>query len=86
LANHKSALKRDRQGKKNNLRNKAVKTNLKKGIKNLRAAIAKKDKKQSSAALKDVTVKLDKAVTKNVLHKNNASRKISRLTKQVNSL
>jgi small subunit ribosomal protein S20 len=86
LANHKSALKRNRQNIKKNARNSSIKSNLRNSVKKLRANIAKKDKDQSQAELKDVVVKLDKAVTKNILHRNNASKKISRLTKQVNSL
>ncbi|MFC1855304.1 30S ribosomal protein S20 [Thermodesulfobacteriota bacterium] len=86
MANHKSALKRHRQSLKKHARNTAIRTNLKSSVKKLRAGIASKDKDISTTELQNVIIKLDRAVTKGVLHKNNASRRTSRLTKQVNSL
>lgn len=86
MANHKSALKRNKQTIKKTARNKAVRTNLRTNVKRLRDSISTKDKDKATELLKTVTVKLDKAVTKNILHKNAASRTVSRLSKQVHSL
>ena len=86
MANHKSAVKRNKQTIKKTARNKAIKTNLKNNVKSLRASIEGKEKDAATEQLKTVTVKLDKAVTKNIMHKNTAARTVSRLTKQVNAL
>jgi small subunit ribosomal protein S20 len=86
LANHKSALKRHRQSEKKRIRNTAVKSALKTSIKGVRSAIDKGDAKDAVVKLKTTGIQLDKAVTKGVLHKNNASRKISRLATAVNAI
>ena len=67
-------------------RNKAIKSGVKTSIKKVYAAIDAKDADAAKAALKDATVAIDKAATKGVYHKNNASRKVSRLTKAVNGI
>jgi len=82
LANHKSALKRVKQGEKRNLRNKAVKTKIKTITKRtLAAAQAKEDTVKNF--LSEATSLITKAAQKGTIHKNTASRKISRLTKFV---
>jgi small subunit ribosomal protein S20 len=86
LATHKSAEKRDRQNKKNRQRNVAAKSALKTKIKSVIAGVESKNKENSTIALKTVIPALSKAAAKGLIHKKNASRKISRLTKKVNSL
>ncbi len=86
MANHKSALKRHRQSEKKRIRNTAVKSALKTSIKGIRAAIEKGDATDATTRLKATGSELDRAVTKGVLHRNNASRKISRLATAVNSI
>jgi len=86
LATHKSAEKRDRQNKKNRQRNVAAKSALKTKIKAVIKGVEDKDKESSVKALKDATPALAKAAAKGLIHKKNASRKISRLTRKVNSL
>jgi small subunit ribosomal protein S20 len=86
LATHKSAEKRDRQNKKNRQRNVAAKSALKTKIKSVIAGVESKNKENSTNALKTVIPALSKAAAKGLIHKKNASRKISRLTKKVNSL
>ncbi len=86
MANHKSALKRHRQSEKRRIRNTAVKSALKTSIKGVRSAIEKGDAKEAAVKLKTTGSELDRAVTKGVLHRNNASRKISRLATAVNSI
>jgi small subunit ribosomal protein S20 len=86
LATHKSAEKRDRQSKKHRTRNIAAKSAIKTKIKSVLASVDSKNKENSIHALKTVTPALAKAASKGVIHKKNASRKISRLTKKVNAL
>jgi small subunit ribosomal protein S20 len=86
LATHKSAEKRDRQNKKLRKRNVAAKSALKTKIKSVITSVEIKNKENSTNALKTVIPALNKAAAKGLIHKNNASRKISRLTKKVNAL
>jgi len=86
LANHKSALKRHRQSEKRRVRNSAVRSTLRGAVKKTRLAIAEKKTEEAGSSLCVATRLLDKAVTKGIIHRNNAARKISRLTKQVNAI
>jgi small subunit ribosomal protein S20 len=86
LATHKSAEKRDRQNKKHRKRNIAAKSALKTKIKSVITDVESKNKENSLKALKDAIPALNKAASKGLIHKKNASRKISRLTKKVNAL
>ncbi len=82
MANHKSALKRIRQNEKRRLRNRQVTSRMKTAIKQYRQAAAEgQDAASLQEMLAQVTRVIDKAATKGVLHRRNASRKISRLTK-----
>jgi small subunit ribosomal protein S20 len=86
LATHPSAEKRDRQNKKRKIRNTAVKSQTKTEIKKVLAAVEEQDRDSSEKALKSAIKVIKKAASKGVYHKNNASRKVSRLTKKVNAL
>ncbi|MBD5539702.1 MAG: 30S ribosomal protein S20 [Lachnospiraceae bacterium] len=86
MANIKSAKKRILVNRTKAERNKAIKSGVKTSIKKVYAAIDAKDADAAKAALRDATVAIDKAATKGVYHKNNASRKVSRLTKAVNGI
>ena len=55
-------------------------------IKKVEAAVAANDKAAAEAALKDATSAIASAGSKGIFHKNNAARKVSRLTKLVNGL
>jgi len=79
----KSALKRMRSDKKRYKRNQTVINDLKTRIKKFDALVAKKGSKDLNAALKTLISKVDKAASKGVIHKNKASRLISRLTKKL---
>lgn len=68
------------------MRNKSIKSGVKTAIKKVEAAVAAKDKAAASEALLSATATIDKAATKGVYHKNNAARKVSRLTKLVNNM
>lgn len=85
MANHKSALKRARQNVNRRDRNRAVKTRIKNVVKGIRNAVSE----NSETAAQDLnTAKsvIAKAAKKGVIHKKTASRKISRLSKLVNTL
>ena len=77
-----SALKRVRQSRKNNLRNRHYKSKMRTAIKNVMGA----DKKEASVLLTKAISTIDRVCTKGVIHSNNASRHKSKLTKHVNSL
>lgn len=82
----KSAQKRVRQNEGKTLRNKSVKSALKTLTKKVETEVKNKSKEAAETALKQIIPSLDKAGRKGILHKNTASRKVSRLTKLVNSL
>jgi small subunit ribosomal protein S20 len=84
MANIKSAEKRVLTSAKRNLRNKAVKSNLKSTLKKADAAILAKDA-SSAETVKIALKKLDESVTKGILHKNTAARKKSKLAKRLNA-
>ncbi|MBR2562755.1 MAG: 30S ribosomal protein S20 [Eubacterium sp.] len=86
MANIKSAKKRILVNRKKAARNKSIKSAVKTSIKNVEAAVAAGDKEAAEKALLKATSTIDKAETKGVYHKNNASRKVSRISKAVNSL
>ncbi len=84
MANHKSALKRARQNETRRLRNKAIKSSIKNAVKNVITAKEAGDE-NIDILLQKAQSTIAKAAKKGVLHKNTAARKISRLTKAVNS-
>ena len=86
MANIKSAKKRILVNRTKAARNKAIKSAVKTSIKKVEAAVAKKDTEAASAALVNAVSTISKATSKGVYHKNNCARKISRLTKAVNSI
>jgi small subunit ribosomal protein S20 len=86
VANHKSAIKRNKQNAIRNARNTHVRTTMRTYVKNVRTAVAEGDKDAATSALKTAVPYIDKASTKGVIHKSTASRKISRLNKLVNTL
>ncbi len=81
-----SAMKRARQAEKRNLRNTAVRSAVKTIIKKVESAVSSGNKEDAGKTLIDVIRTLDKAASKGVIHRNTASRKISRLTRKVNAL
>ena len=86
MANIKSAKKRILVNETKAARNKAIKSKVKTCVKKVEAAVANKDAQAAAEALKVATVEIKKAGSKGVYHKNNASRKVSRLTKAVNGM
>ena len=86
MANHKSALKRLRQNEKKNERNKHVRSTLRTFIKRVREAVAEKDASVAKEALAAAIPVIDSAASKGVIHRSNASRNVSRLTRLVSTL
>jgi small subunit ribosomal protein S20 len=86
VANHPSALKRHRQSVKRQSRNQVVKTRVKNLVRAVRDAIRTGDGSAASEQLQRATKALDKAVVKGVVHRNNASRRIARLSRAVGRL
>jgi len=86
LANHKSAIKRHKQSETRRTRNSSVKSTVKTAIKKVREAVTAKKGDDAKTSLKEAASLLDRAVSKGVLHRNNASRKISRLSSLVKSV
>ena len=86
MANIKSQIKRIGTNNKANERNKAVKSEVKTAVRTARTAIVAGDKEKAAAALILASTKLDKAVSKGVLHKNNAANRKSAIAKSVAAL
>ena len=86
MATHQSAIKRSKQNEKRRLRSISIKSNVKTEIKSVVRALETKDIEQSKAALAKAIPLITKAAAKGVFHKKTASRKISRLTKKMNTL
>jgi len=82
LRKNKSAIKRAVQSEKRRLRNSHFKSTMKTKIKRAIGAIDRKDE-QSAALFKDAVSSIDRASSKGVVHRNNASRKISRLSRKL---
>jgi small subunit ribosomal protein S20 len=86
MANIKSQIKRIATNKKATERNKAVKSELKTHVRAVRTAVTAGDKDKAIAALGTASKKLDKAVSKGVIHKNQAANRKSAIAKAVSSL
>jgi len=86
MPNIKSAEKRVRIGKIREARNKANRTRLKTTLKRFDAAVTGGSKEEAAGAYKLAVKTVDKAVTKGLLHKNNAARKKSSLTKRLDGM
>lgn len=86
MANIKSAKKRILVTKTKAARNKSIKSAVKTSMKKVEAAVALNDKAAAEAALVNAISTISKATAKGVYHKNNCARKVSRLTKAVNSI
>ncbi|CAM2845435.1 30S ribosomal protein S20 [Hathewaya histolytica] len=86
MANIKSAKKRIRVSENKALANTMVKSALKTTIKKFEAAVIAGNKEDATAKFNEVVKALDMASTKNILHKNKASRRKSRLAIKLNAM
>jgi small subunit ribosomal protein S20 len=86
VANIKSQIKRNRQNEKRRLRNKSVKSSLKTAIRKFNEATEAGNADTAGALMRDASRKLDKAVSKGVIHKNQAANRKSAIAKRLQSL
>lgn len=86
MANIKSAKKRISVIEKKTAQNRRVKDHIKAVLKNFDKALEAGDMETAQAKLRLAEKKLMKAASKNVIHKNAASRKVSRLYKKFNKV
>lgn len=80
-----STIKRVRQAEKGKLRNQSVETKIKTYVGKLEAALPSKNKDDIDKILKEAIKVISSASSKGIIHKNTASRKISRITKKANA-
>jgi len=83
---HKSTIRRARQAERRHERNRATINTVKTLIKKVQSAVAGKKTEEARTSLQEATSAIGKAVSKGILHRNTASRRISRLTLRVNAL
>ncbi|WP_125107220.1 MULTISPECIES: 30S ribosomal protein S20 [Gulosibacter] len=86
MANIKSQIKRIGTNRKATERNRAYKSELRTAIRRVREAVATGNQEQAATALAYATKKLDKAVSKGVIHKNQAANRKSAIAKLVNGV
>lgn len=83
---HKSTIRRARQADRRHETNRATLNTVKTLIKKVQSAVAGKNADEAKTSLLEATSAIGKAVSKGVLHRNTASRRISRLALRVNAL
>jgi len=83
---HPSAIKRARQNVRRHERNTALRSALRTAVKKVLVAVEQADATAARDELPQAVRALGKATTKGIVHKNYAARKISRLTRKVNTL
>jgi small subunit ribosomal protein S20 len=86
MANIKSAKKRIKISRKKQEQNKIVKSKVKMYIKKVETLANAGNKEEANKTLVEATKQIDMAATKGIYHKNNAARKVSRITKAVNKM
>ena len=86
MANHASARKRVRRNAKREDINKARRSRIRTYVKKVELAVEAGNADEAKVALKEAQPELMRGVTKGVLHKKTASRKVSRLAKRVKAL
>ena len=83
MANIKSQIKRNKQNEKAHQRNKAVKSELRTHVRKFREAVESGNVEAATSALQVASRKLDKAVSKGVIHKNQAANRKSAIAKKL---
>ena len=82
MANIKSQIKRNKQNEKAHQRNRAVKSELRTHVRKFREAVESGDVAAATSALQVASRKLDKAVSKGVIHKNQAANRKSAIARR----
>jgi small subunit ribosomal protein S20 len=86
VANIKSQIKRNKQNEKAHQRNKAVKSELRTYVRKFREAAESGNVDEATEAMRAASRKLDKAVSKGVIHKNQAANRKSAIAKRLTEL
>lgn len=86
MANIKSQLKRIRTNEKARVRNKSIKSSLKTSVRRFREAAAAGEKDRALGELQTASRQLDKAVSKGVIHRNQAANRKSAMAKRAGQL
>ena len=86
MANTKSAIKRTRRISRQAIVNKSRRSRFRSSIKKMKILIEKKDKKAALSYLPKLNSELMRVAKTGIIKKQNASRNISRITKQINQL
>ena len=86
MANHKSALKRDRQSKVRRLRNRINKSKMKSVVGMVEEAVEAGSEDKARESMPKAAAIIQKTASKGTIHKKTASRKVSRLAKRVNKM
>ena len=86
MPNIKSSAKRDQLAKARNAKNKAEKSALKTAIKKFQTAVSEGDKEAAATNYKAAVKAVDKAAGKNLIHKNNAANKKSKMASKLNAM
>ena len=86
MANIKSQIKRNRTNEAARLRNQATKSSLKTSVRRFREAADAGDAAKANEALQEASRRLDKAVSKGVIHKNQAANRKSAMAKRAAAL
>ena len=86
MANIKSQIKRNKQNEKARQRNQGVKSSLRTAVRKFRELADSGDKDAAQVAARDAMKKLDKAVSKGVIHANQAANRKSSIAKTTASL
>lgn len=80
-----SPLKRVKQSEKRKMRNQAVKTKIKTQINKMTTVLVGNDKDKVEELFKETLKVINSAASKRIIHRNTASRKISRIAKKINA-
>lgn len=86
MANHKSAMKRDRQSRERRLRNRMNKSKMKTVVRQVEEALVAGSEDEARKALALAVPVIQKTAARGSIHKKTASRKVSRLTRRVNRM
>jgi small subunit ribosomal protein S20 len=86
VAHHQDAIKRIKQNAKRRARNRHFRTRMRTQVKRVREAIAAGNADEASAQLQNAISLIHRVASKGVIHRNQASRKISRLNRAVKNL
>jgi small subunit ribosomal protein S20 len=86
MPNIKSAIKRDALAKERNAKNKAEKSLLKTNLKKFEAAVAEGNREAAATTFKVAVKSVDRAVSKGLIHKNNAAHKKSGMAQKINAM